>query len=211
MRRLEASLPGARTLVWIDTALLVWSVAWIAMGIAVYNEVRGLSELSGTVRDVAQAVESFGGALGGLGDVPLIGDALGGALEEPSQQVQDAGQSAQASGESSRDSIDALSVLLGLAVGLIPSVPLVAVYLPARLSRLHEARAVGAAESRWGGDPLFREFLARRAAQHLSYRRLAEIAPEPWRELQAGRFDRLAHAELERLGVRRGSARERVP
>lgn len=195
------SLPSARRLLLVDLALLVWSLTWVATGIAVYSEARGLSELSGTVREVGEAVEAFGASLGTVGDLPVIGGPLGGALEVPSEQVQEAGRSAQESGESSRGSIDALSVLLGMSVALIPSLPLLIIYLPARLSRVREAQAVGAALRHSAGDAAFREFLARRAAQNLSYRRLAEVSGEPWHELAQGRFDRLANAELERLGV----------
>lgn len=210
MRRFEASLPSGRTLLGIDIALIVWSVAWLAIGIAVSREVNGLAELSDTVRRVGTAVEASGGALGTLGGLPLIGDAFGDTLSGPAQEIQDAGQSAQASGQASRGSIDALSTLLGLAVALIPSVPLVALYLPARVSRAREARALGAVLRRSGDDPDFREFLARRATQNLSYRRLASVAPEPWRELAEGRYDGLAQAELERLGVDPGRRGPRV-
>lgn len=207
MQRLELSLPSARRLLLVDLALLLWSLAWLAIGIAVYNEARGLSELSGTVREVGEAVEAFGASLGTLGDLPVVGGPLGGALEAPSEAVQEAGRSAQESGEQSRGSIDALSALLGLSVALIPSLPLLILYLPARLSRVREAQAVGAAMRRSGGDPAFREFLARRAAQNLSYRRLAQVSGEPWHELAEGRFDQLADAELERLGVQGRIAR----
>jgi hypothetical protein len=201
MRRFETSLPSGRTLLGIDIALIVWSVAWVAIGIAVSREVNGLAELSDTVRRVGTAVEASGGVLGTLGGLPLIGDAFGDTLTGPAQDIQEAGQSAQASGQASRGSIDALSTLLGLAVALIPSVPLVALYLPARVSRAREARALGAAVRLSGDDPDFREFLAHRAVHNLTYRRLAGVAPEPWRELSEGRFDGLARAELERLGV----------
>lgn len=203
MRRLEGSLPNGRTLLWLDVVLALWSAAWIAIGIAVSQEVEGLTELSGTVRAVGEAVESFGAALGSLGEVPVVGESLGDTLETPAQQVQEAGQSAQSSGESSRESIDALSTLLGLAIALIPSVPLLALYLPARVSRVRDARAIAARVRLSGEDPMLQEFLARRAAQSLSYRRLAEITPEPWRDLAEGRFEPLALAELERLGVTR--------
>lgn len=197
MRRLEASLPSGRILLGLDIALIVWSVAWIAMGIAVSREVNGLAELSDTVRTVGGAVEASGGALEALSDLPLVGETIVG----PSDQIEEAGRSAQESGESSRGSIDALSVLLGLAIALVPSVPLIALYLPGRISRAREADAMRTAVRLSGEDPEFQEFLARRALQHLSYRRLQEIAREPWRELPEGRHERLARAELERLGV----------
>jgi hypothetical protein len=84
----------------------------------------------------------------------------------------------------------------------MPSLPLLALYLPARVGRVHEARAVESARDSAAGDPGFEELLARRAAYTLSYRQLGEITAEPWSDLAAGRFERLARAELERLGLR---------
>lgn len=201
MRRLEASLPGGRWLLALDLALVVWTLGWIAAAIAIASEVQDLGELSDTVGTIGGAAEASGAALSLLGDLPVVGEAVGGTLAEPAEEIREAGQSAQDSAVTTRESVDALSVLLGLAVALIPSASLLAVYLPARVSRVREAQAIEAARRRAGEDPLFREFLARRAAQNLSFRRLDRVTSEPWRDLAEGRFDRLARAELERLGL----------
>lgn len=202
MKRLEASLPGGRWLLALDLLLVVWTLGWIAAAIAIAFEVQDLGELSDTVSTVGGAAEASGAALGTLGDLPVIGDAVGGTLAGPAAEIQEAGQSAQESAATTRRSVDVLSVLLGLAVALIPSTSLLAIYLPARVSRVREAQALDEARRRAGDDPRFQEFLARRAAQNLSLRRLDRISAEPWRDLAEGRFDRLARAELERLGVR---------
>ncbi len=202
MRRLEASLPGGRALVALDVALAVWAVGWIVMGIFVAGELDGLADLSETVAAVGRAAESSGSAIELLAGLPLVGEALGSAFEGPARDIQEAGRSAQESAQSTRRSVDVLSVLLGLAVALIPSTSLLVLYLPARISRVREAQAVEAARREAADDPAFHEFLARRAAQNLSFRRLDRVTAEPWRELAEGRFDRLARAELERLGLR---------
>ena len=106
-----------------------WVVVWLFLGFRVADEVRGLSELSGTVTEVGAAVESAGATLGSLAAVPLIGDRV----SAPSAEIQAAGRSAIASGRSSRESIRSLSTLLGFAVAVIPTVPLLVLYLPARL------------------------------------------------------------------------------
>jgi hypothetical protein len=198
MRRLEAALPSGRALIAIDVALAIWAIVWIVLAILVGRELPGLGELSDTVVSVGRAAESSGAALGLLaGNLPVIG----GAIDVPADQIREAGRSAQVTGESSRENIDALTALLAPAVGLMPSLPLLALYLPARVGRVREARAVEAARDSAAGDPAFEELLARRAAVTLSYRQLAEVTPEPWRDLAAGRFERLARAELERLGL----------
>ncbi len=53
------------------------------------------------------------------------------------------------------------------------------------------------------GDVGLESFLAHRAAHHLSYRRLRKVTEEPWSDLEAGRYDALARAELHRMGVAR--------
>jgi hypothetical protein len=197
MRRLEAWLPGGRALLAIDVGLCAWTLVWLVVGIAISIEVRGLGELSGTVGTIGGAVEASGTALGALRDLPLVG----GAFSAPAEGIREAGRSARASGLESRQSIDALSTLLGLAVALIPSVPLIAIYLPARISRRNESRALGSAYRLAREDPAFQEFLARRAAQSISYRQLSRTSREPWHDLAEGRYERLARAELERLGI----------
>lgn len=198
MRRLDSWLADGRLLPVLDVVVAAWAIAWIAVGLIVANELQGLAELSDTVGRVGEAAESSGAALDSLGGlVPLIGDTL----EVPAAEIQEAGRSAQESGEASRKSIDTLSLLLGLSIALIPSVPVLAAYLPGRLLRAREARAVEQARRRAGDDPLFAEFLARRAAHNLSYRRLAEVSREPWRDIEGGHYERLAAAELERLGL----------
>jgi hypothetical protein len=202
MRRLEASLPAGRWLRVLDAAALTWTVAWIAIAVVIALEVQDRGELSETVATVGGAAEATGAALGVFGDLPLVGGAVADALAAPAAEIREAGQSAQESAEDTQRSVDVLSVLLGLAVALIPSASLMAVYLPARVARAREARAVEAARREAADDPVFHEFLARRAAQNLSFRQLDRVTAEPWRELAEGRFDRLARAELERLGLR---------
>jgi hypothetical protein len=50
------------------------------------------------------------------------------------------------------------------------------------------------------------EFLARRAVINFSYDRLLSASPQPYRDLEEGRYDALARLELERLGIERSSA-----
>lgn len=209
MRRLETVLPGGRALVAIDVVLTLWAAVWIITGIVVARELHGLTELSDTVGTVGRATETSGEALASIEDLPVIGD-VGLPLDAPAVEIQEAGRSAQQSGASSRESVETVSILLGLSIALIPSVPPIAVYLPGRIARFREVRAIGAARRRAGSDPSFAEFLARRAAHNLTYRQLDRVTDEPWRDLEAGRFDRLARAELERLGLR-GPVSRRTP
>jgi hypothetical protein len=110
------------------------------------------------------------------------------------------------SGRDSRDSTENLSVLLALSIALIPTLPLLGLYLPLRWAWTNDARAVRRALKLAPADPLLVEFLARRAVSNFSYDRLLAVSPQPFRDLEEGRYDSLARLELDRLGIRNGSA-----
>ena len=198
MTRYQPVLPRGRAALIVDLILVAWTAAWVCIGLAVHHEVRGLADLSDTVTKVGGAVEESGRAIDSFGDVPLVGDRLA----EPSERIGEAGRSAQESGRSSRESVENLSVLLGVSIALIPSLPLVFLYVPWRIAVRRERSAIRAA-IRGTPDPGLEEYLARRAAEHLSFERLRSVSPNPWHELSEGRCARLAAAELERLGLRR--------
>ena len=190
-----------RRAVWIaDGLVVVWIGVWIWLGIAIGHEVSNLTTLSDTVVTAGQAVEQTGRALQSLEQLPFgVGDRIAGV----ERQITAAGQSAVASGQQSRHSVEDLAVLLTVAIAVIPSVPVLAVYVPVRVSRLKDVRTVRRAARRASGDPAFVEFLARRAAENLPYHRLREITANPWRDLEEGAFGPLARAELNRLGLDR--------
>jgi hypothetical protein len=188
----------------LDAGLLVWMVAWIVLGIAIGRQVQNLARLSDTVVTGGRAVQQTGEALRSLEGLPFVGDRIA-QLDE---RIITAGRSAEASGQDSRRSIGTLAVLLTVAVAVIPTVPVLALYAPFRISRRRDVRAVRRAARRAGDDPAFEEFLARRAAENLPYHRLREVTANPWRDLEEGRYQALADAELTRLGLRRAARRK---
>jgi hypothetical protein len=190
-------IPDARTRIALDVFVIAWIAAWITLGVVVGRDVRGLEDLSDTTVTAGRAIISTGEALGALENVPFVGGDVGRVAE----QAREAGRSAIESGRSSRDSIHDLSVLLAIAIGLVPSLPLLLMYLPVRISWTRQIRVVRRALTREASDPALTEFLARRAAQNLPYDVLYGISASPWRDLEAGRFDRLAEAEIRRLGL----------
>jgi hypothetical protein len=92
-------------------------------------------------------------------------------------------------------------VLLGIAVALLPSIPVLTFYLPARFQRLREAGALRRALHMDGHDPEFHAFLARRAVEALGYHQLRRVSASPWVDLADRRCMPLARTELGRLGV----------
>jgi sensor c-di-GMP phosphodiesterase-like protein len=122
----------------IDVALVTWVIAWIGLGVAIGIEMHRLADLSNTVSVDGRAIDSVGTSLTSLSDLPVVGNVAARA----GRQAQQAGQSAITSGQSSKVAIGMLSVLLAIAVALLPSVPMLAVYVPWRLNRQRGAQAL---------------------------------------------------------------------
>jgi hypothetical protein len=190
-------LPAERALRLLDLALALWVLAWIGMGVAIGLSVSDLKQLTHTLVAEGHAVQGVGASLHSLSGLPFVGGEIG----STAAQIQRAGASAVASGTSSSSSVQTLAVLLGVAVALLPSIPVLGFYLPLRLQRAREARALRRAVRAHGGDPEFTRFLARRAISGLGYERLVRATPTPWAELPDESCEQLAAAELGRLGI----------
>lgn len=192
---------SARAMRWLNGAIALWAAFWV--GVAAYTayEVAALGTLSHTVVQAGRATESTGHALAALGHLPFVGGRIGSLAA----QAIAAGASARASGASTSTTVDQLAILLGIAIGLIPTVPLLALYLPLRLSWKRDLRAVRQAVAQWDGEPGLEAFLARRALAHLPFAELRALGYDGT-ESSAPAAD-LAGAELRRLGLDRGTQR----
>ena len=129
--------PSVRLIRLLDLAVIVWVVGWLVLALFVAREVRDLRQLSDTVVVAGAAVEDTGDVVDSLATVPFVGERVG----EVADEVRAAGRSAQASGRESRASIDDLSVLLALAIGLVPTLPLLVLYAPLRIAWSRDSRA----------------------------------------------------------------------
>jgi hypothetical protein len=186
----RSRVPPRRAQALTDLILLAWAALWIAVGIAVANEVRGLVEISGTVGEVGQAMVTVGETIRSL---PLIGGDAG-------ADISAAGRDAVTSAQAARESAETVSTLLGLSIALIPSLPVLVLYVPGRIAGARERRELARAVAS-GRDQWVDEVLARRALVHLPYRRLRQVSDDPVADLRTGRVEALASAELEWFGV----------
>jgi hypothetical protein len=192
---------SARAMRWLNVAIAIWAAFWI--GVAAYTayEVAALRTLSHTVVKAGAATESTGHALAAVGHLPFVG----GSIARLAAQAIAAGATARASGASTATTIDQLAVLFGIAIGLIPTVPLLALYLPLRLSWKRDRKAVRRAVAQWDGEPGLESFLAQRALAHLPFAELRELGYDGTAG-SAPNAD-LAAAELRRLGLDRPARR----
>ncbi|MDP9072460.1 MAG: hypothetical protein M3N68_14475 [Actinomycetota bacterium] len=185
----------------LKAVVALWSAAWMATGVVAGVQIWQLGRLSSTAVESGEALDSAGAALQLVGRVPVVGprsERLGDEVRAAAQRIQDGAAKSQ-------DNIRRLSVLVGVSIALIPVSPVVAAYAPVRMARAREASSVRRAWRKAGDDPVFEEFLARRAVQNLPYEKLRAVSARPWEDLEAGRFRLLANAELTRLGLARES------
>jgi hypothetical protein len=192
---------SARAMRRLDAALAIWAVFWI--GIAAYTayEVAALRTLSQTVVKAGAATESTGHALAAVGHLPFVG----GRISQLAAQAVAAGASARVSGASTATTVDHLAVLLGIAIALIPTVPLLALYVPLRLGWRRDRKAIRLAVARWDGEPGLEAFLAQRALAYVSFVELRELGYDGAEGSPAN--SELAAAELRRLGLDRPARR----
>lgn len=184
-----------------DLALALWVCAWIAIGIAIGVQVNHLSALSSTVVSVGRAVHTVGTSLHALGGVPLVG----GAIATGASAVQAAGASAVSSGVQTQASIHTLSVLLAIAVAVLPTVPVAVVYLPPRISRHREALAVRQALANPARRAELRDFLAEQALHNFGLRQLSQLGVHLTGPLTEEEQTVLAQAQLRRLQIDPGA------
>jgi hypothetical protein len=181
----------------MDAAVVIWVAAWIVVGFVLHDQVQGLSELSDTLETAAEAVDRTADVLRPLDAIPFIGQEIG-ALAD---RVSEAARSARDSARSSRARTENLAVLLGLSVAVAPTVPLLMLYVPGRVSRSREIRAIRRAIRDSGADPALQSFLADRAVHRIPFHILQRERPDPWRDVELGRYRALAEAELRRMGI----------
>lgn len=199
---MRALLPRGRALLGVDALIAAWVVLWIVLGLTIAGEVRGLRQLSTTVGRVGVALEQTGSTVDGLSGLPLVGERVG----RTGRDIRAAGDSAVVSGRRSRRSIHNLSWMLGLFLAVIPSAPILALYLPARILDARERRTLRRHIATHGTSPALRRLLARRALATLPYQVLLELDADPLGDPGPRALGELADAELARLGLARSGA-----
>jgi hypothetical protein len=118
--------------------VVAWTVIWILMGIWTQHEVQNLRQLSDTMVQSGAAVRQTGDALQGLRSIPF----LGADVARIGREVSAAGVNARQSGRASRSSVDSLASLLGVAIALVPTVPMIVLFAVVwRLARRTEVLA----------------------------------------------------------------------
>jgi hypothetical protein len=191
----------------IDVATALWLTIWISLGIRLYGFLANLAGAGRLVRDGGTRITGAGDSIGSaLERIPLVGE---GAADGVRGALASAGAPLVSFGTDLERLLIVVSALLGLLLVAVAVVPWLSRYLPWRVARWRRlnagARAVrGPRRGRAVPIPDARleEVLASRAVHRLEYDELLEHTPDPFGDWVAGRHDRLAAAELDRIGLR---------
>jgi hypothetical protein len=200
--RLYAETAGLRARQLLgDLAVLAWTAAWVAAGLALYRLVERLAVPGARVE---QAGNGFAGDVAEIqeriGQVPVVGDQLQG----PFGRLAGTGRTLAEAGATQQEVVHQLALWLGVVVAAVPVVTLLLVWLPRRVAWAREAGA--ASRLRMDGADL--ELFAIRAVANRPLRELRRVTPDPAGALRAGEHEALADLELRSLGLR---ARPRRP
>ncbi|WP_148575088.1 hypothetical protein [Nocardioides caldifontis] len=197
--KLYADAPVRRTRqVAGDLLLALWIVAWVAFARLVHETVMLLArpgeEIESAGNGLAERLRDAGNA---VDDAPLLGDRL----ESPFSGAGDAADKLAGAGASQVEAVEQLATWLALAVGAIPILLAVAVYVPLRWRFVREATA----GQRFVDGAADLDLFALRALTNQPMHRLAQVSDDPagaWRERDPLVVRRLALLELADLGLR---------
>ena len=197
---IESRLPQ-RSVVAIDLLVVLWTAAWIVLGIAVGTFVERLGAVGDGLQNTGRAIGRAGDAIDQLSDVPLVG----GGFATVAQEIRGLGHETVQNGRSVGDDVDSLALLIGAGLALGPTLPILALWVPPRVSRERERHALR--KSLKSGDQVALAYLANRAVATRLFRELRRASDDPVADLAAGRYEALAALELEHLSL--GSLRRR--
>jgi hypothetical protein len=178
-----------------DLAVVAWTAAWVAAGVALYRLVEKLAVPGARVE---QAGDSFVGDVAEIqqkvGRLPVVGDEL----QDPFGRLAGVGRTLADAGVTQQEVVHQLALWLGVVVAVVPILALLLVWLPRRVAWAREAGA--ASRLRLDGADL--ELFAIRAVANRPLRDLHRVTPDPAGALRAGEYQALADLELRALGLR---------
>ena len=204
MLKFWSEVPSARFReIAADVATWTWVSIWVVVAYRIYATISGFSVAGRVLREGGTNIQGAGLSLGGsLDGIPLVGDQVGGLT---TRAFELAGEPFIFVGGELESLLILIARLLALLVAAVMIIPWLTKYLPWRASRLATLRAahrVIRVAPRDLPDRAIDRTLASRALHRLSYEELLQETPDPIGDFAAGKFDRLARAELASVGLR---------
>ena len=180
-----------------DLLLVLWVALWLKLAYVVHDATLALATPGRKIEEAGGGLASkLRDAGSAVGDVPLVGDKVRSPFDGAGKA---ADQIAQA-GTAQVEAVQHLAFWLGIAVGALPILLVVLVYLPLRLRFVREASA----GQRFIDSSADLDLFALRAMSHQPMHRLARVSPDPvraWRDGDADVVRALAVLELKDAGL----------
>jgi hypothetical protein len=184
-----------RSVVAIDFLVVLWTAAWLVLGVTVGTFIERLGAVGEGLEGSGRAIVRAGDAVGDLSDVPLVGEGFAALGEE----IRSIGRETAENGRSVEDDVDSLALLVGAGLALGPTLPVLVLWVPPRVSRERERHTIR--RSLENGDRAALAYLANRAVATRQFRELRRASDDPVADLAAGRFEALAELELDHLAL----------
>jgi hypothetical protein len=200
--------PGARIRqIVADVATLTWLAIWTSISVGLYRFLAQLAGAGRFITDSGTGLHGIGERLGGaLQGVPLVGEGAADGIRAGFAAAAD--PMIRFGGDLERLLI-IIAALLGLLLAAAAVIPWLNRYLPWRVAtwrRLNAGARVIRRRRFARSSPIaeaeLQRILASRALHRLEYDELLEFTPDPFGDWVAGRHERLARAELDRVGLR---------
>ena len=196
--KLYADGPARRTRQMVgDLLLVLWVVLWLWLANVVHDATLALAAPGRSIESAGSGLaERLRDAGGAVSDIPLVGDQV----SSPFDGAGRAADQIAAAGTAQVHAVEHLAFWLGLIVGALPILVLVAVYVPLRWRFVREATA----GQRFVDSAADLELFALRAMANQPMHRLARVSPDPvaaWRQGDQQVVRALAVLELDDAGL----------
>jgi hypothetical protein len=204
MLKFWSEVPSARARETVaDVATWIWVAFWVLVGAKVHEVISSFAEAGRVLQAGGTNIQGAGETLGNaMTDIPLVGPGID---DLATGAFNTAGDPFIYVGRELESRLILIARLLALLVIGVMVIPWLSRYLPWRAERLATVRAAHRAIRRAPVDVssgAMQKALATRALNRLPYPELLEHTSDPFGDFAAGRYDRLARAELASVGLR---------
>ena len=186
-----------------DVATWIWVSFWVVVAYRLYTTLVGFAGVGRAIGQGGMNIQAAGDTVGdSLSGLPLVGEGVR-SLTRAAFGV--AGEPFVYVGGELEQLLLIIAALLGILVLGVTLIPWLTRYLPWRARRLFELRTAHRAISRASRDApeaVVQRLLASRALHRLTFGELLQHTPDPIGDFASGRYDRLARAEMESIGLR---------
>jgi hypothetical protein len=186
-----------------DVSTWIWVSLWVLIAYRLYSTLAGFAQVGRAIGQGGTNIQAAGNQVGdSLSGIPLVGEQVRGLTQSAFGL---AGEPFVFVGGQLEELLLIIAALLGVLVLGVTLIPWLSRYLPWRARRLFELRTAHRAIRSAPKDvpeAVVERLLASRALHRLTYGELLEHTPDPFGDFAAGRYRRLARAELESVGLR---------